>query len=111
MKTAGIIAEYNPFHLGHKYLMDELRIVTDAERIVVVMSGNSVQRGDFAIVDKFERAREAVLSGADLVLEMPFCYCSQSAEYFAQGGTSILHNLGFVDYICYGSEHNDTESQ
>ncbi len=111
MKTAGIIAEYNPFHLGHKYLMDELRIVTDAERIVVVMSGNTVQRGDFAIVDKFARAKEAVLSGADLVLELPFCYCSQSAEYFAQGGTSILHNLGFVDYICYGSEHNNSESQ
>lgn len=111
MKTAGIIAEYNPFHLGHKYLMDELKVVTDAERIVVVMSGNTVQRGDFAIVDKFARAREAIRGGADLVLELPFCYSSQSAEYFASGATSILHNLGFVDYLCFGSENNNIDSQ
>ncbi|MDO5062244.1 MAG: nucleotidyltransferase family protein [Peptostreptococcaceae bacterium] len=111
MKTAGIIAEYNPFHLGHKYLIDELKVVTDAERVVVVMSGNSVQRGDFAIVDKFARAREAIRGGADLVLELPFCYSSQSAEYFARGGTTILHHLGFVDYLCFGSENNNIDSQ
>ncbi|MDO4711657.1 MAG: nucleotidyltransferase family protein [Peptostreptococcaceae bacterium] len=111
MKTAGIIAEYNPFHLGHKYLIDELKVVTDAERVVVVMSGNSVQRGDFAIVDKFARAGEAIRGGADLVLELPFCYSSQSAEYFARGGTTILHHLGFVDYLCFGSENDDIDSQ
>ncbi len=111
MKTIGIIAEYNPFHLGHKYLIDESRIVTDAERVVVVMSGNSVQRGDFAIVDKFARAREAIRAGADLVLELPFCYSSQSAEFFAYGGTKILHSLGLVDYLCFGSETNNGDSQ
>ncbi|MDO5095294.1 MAG: nucleotidyltransferase family protein [Peptostreptococcaceae bacterium] len=111
MKTIGIIAEYNPFHLGHKYLIDEARVVTDAERVVVVMSGNSVQRGDFAIVDKFARAREAIRAGADLVLELPFCYSSQSAEFFAYGGSKILHSLGLVDYLCFGSETNNADSQ
>ncbi len=111
MKTVGIIAEYNPFHLGHKYLIEESKSVTDADRVVIVMSGNSVQRGDFAIVDKFSRAKEAILSGADLVLELPFCYSSQSAEYFAYGATNILHNLGIVDYLCFGSETNNSDSQ
>ncbi len=111
MKTAAIIAEYNPFHQGHRYLMEELKTVTDAERIVVLMSGNSVQRGDFAFVDKFARASAAVQGGADLVLELPFCYCSQSAEFFAHGAVSILHYLGLVDYLCYGSENNDMDSQ
>lgn len=111
MKTVGIIAEYNPFHLGHKYLIEESKMVTDASRVVVVMSGNSVQRGDFAIVDKFARAKEAILGGADLVLELPFCYSSQSAEFFAKGGVNILHSSGLVDYLCYGSENNNTDAQ
>lgn len=111
MKTIGIIAEYNPFHQGHKYLIDEAKLLTEAESVVVVMSGNSVQRGDFAIVDKFARAKEAIRAGADLVLELPFCYSSQSAEFFAYGSTKILHHLGIVDYLCFGSETNNADSQ
>lgn len=109
MKTVGVIAEYNPFHFGHKYLIDEAKKKTKADRVVVVMSGNSVQRGDFAIVDKFSRAKEAVRNGADLVLELPFCYSSQSAEYFAKGSIDILNSLGCIDYLCFGSEKEDLE--
>lgn len=108
MKTVGIIAEYNPFHLGHKYLIDKSREKTGAEKVIVVMSGNSVQRGDFAIVDKFARAKEAVKNGADLVVELPFCFASQSAEHFARGAIYILNALG-IDYLCFGSESNDLE--
>ncbi len=111
MKTVGIIAEYNPFHQGHKYLIDEAKKITGADRVVVVMSGNTVQRGDFALVDEFSRARAAVENGADLVLELSYCFCSQSAEYFARGAIAIMDSLGIVDYLCYGSEHNDLESQ
>lgn len=111
MKTIGIIAEYNPFHQGHKYLIEEAKRITGAQRLVVVMSGNSVQRGDFALVDEFIRAEEAVGQGADLVIGLPFCYSSQSAEYFAKGATSILNSLGITDFLCYGSEHNELVSQ
>ena len=111
MKTIGIIAEYNPFHQGHSYLIDQAKKATGAENIVVVMSGNTVQRGDFALVDSFTRAETAIKNGVDLVLELSSCYSSQSAEYFAKGATSILNSLGVVDYLCYGSEHNDIRSQ
>ena len=110
MKTIGIIAEYNPFHQGHKYLIERAKEMTGAERVVIIMSGNSVQRGDFAIIDEFSRAKEAVSNGADLVLELSYCYASQSAEYFAKGAVSILNNLGIVDYLCFGSENDDLES-
>lgn len=109
MKTIGIIAEYNPFHQGHKYLIDQAKSITGADRVVIVMSGNSVQRGDFAIIDEFSRANEAIANGADLVLELSFCYASQSAEYFAKGAVSVLNQLGIVDYLCFGSENNDLE--
>lgn len=108
MKTVGIVAEYNPFHKGHKYLIEQAKAKTGASRVVVVMSGNSVQRGDFAIVDKFARAKEAVLNGADMVVELPFCFCSQSAEHFAKGAVYILNAIG-IDYLCFGSESDNIE--
>lgn len=111
MKTVGVIAEYNPFHQGHKYLIEEAKKITGANRVVVVMSENAVQRGDFALVDKHARARAAVANGADLVLGLSFCYSAQSAEYFAKGGIAVLNSLGIVDYLCYGSEHDDMKSQ
>lgn len=110
MKTVGIIAEYNPFHLGHKYHISQSKKETGCEFAVVVMSGNLVQRGDMAVIDKFTRAREAVLNGADLVLEIPVCYSSQSAEIFAKGSIEILNALGIIDYLAFGSESNDLES-
>ncbi|MEE1043195.1 MAG: nucleotidyltransferase family protein, partial [Clostridia bacterium] len=81
MLTAGIIAEYNPFHNGHKYQIEKTREITNAEGIIVAMSGNFVQRGDIAICDKWSRAKMALLNGADLVVELPCVYACQSAEY------------------------------
>lgn len=107
MKTVGIVAEYNPFHLGHKYHIKMAKETTNSTHVIVVMSGNTVQRGDFAIIDKFTRASESVKNGADLVLEIPVCYSSQSAEIFAKGSIEILNALGIVDSLAFGSESDD----
>ena len=107
MKTIGIIAEFNPFHNGHKYLIDKCRKDLHADRVVVVMSGDYVQRGAPAIIDKFTRAKCAVNLGADLVIELPIYYSLGSAEYFAKGAVSILSGLGCIDYLCFGSEFPD----
>ena len=103
----GIICEYNPFHNGHLYQIKEIKKISD-EPIVCLMSGNFVQRGDVAIVDKYARAKMAVASGADLVLELPVPFCMASAEYFASCGAYILNQLG-VDKLCFGSESADAE--
>ena len=104
----GIICEYNPFHNGHLYQIEKIReeFGEDAN-IVAVMSGNYVQRGGVAIADKSLRAKCAVLSGANLVLELPFPYSMSSAEYFAKSAVHILDSLGCVDYISFGSEAGD----
>lgn len=104
MKTAGIIAEYNPFHNGHAYHIEETRIKTGADYIIAVMSGNFVQRGAPAIINKYARARMALENGADLVLELPVCAAVSSAEAFALGGVSLLAGLGVVSSISFGSE-------
>ena len=108
MKTVGIICEYNPLHLGHKKQMDEIRrICGEDTAIVCLMSGNFVQRGAPAIIDKTYRAKAAVLSGADLVLELPVEYALSSAEGFAAGGVGILGK--FCDALCFGAETADPE--
>ncbi len=107
MKIIGIIAEFNPFHNGHKYLIDRCKKDLGADRVVIVMSGNYVQRGAPAITDKFSRAASAIRLGADLVLEMPVYYSLGSAEFFAMGGVTILNSLGCVDHLCFGSEFPD----
>ena len=104
MKVTGIIAEYNPFHKGHAYHLAQTRKQTGADYVVVVQSGNFVQRGAPAIVDKYCRARMALLEGADLVLELPTAYACASAEGFAGGAVSLLNKLGCVDALCFGSE-------
>lgn len=81
MKIAGVITEYNPFHNGHKYQLEQIKRQTSADYIVVVMSGDFVQRGEPAIIDKYERTRMALLSGADLVLELPSVFAVSSAEF------------------------------
>lgn len=107
MTTVGIICEYNPFHNGHKKQFDMIRRqFGDDTRIVCLMSGNFVQRGAPAIFDKYTRAKAAVLSGADLVLELPVTAAISSAEGFAQGAVSILSRLT-IDYLCFGSESGD----
>ncbi len=104
MKVAGIIVEYNPFHKGHEYHIAETRRVTGADFVVAVMSGNFTQRGIPACLDKFTRAECALACGADAVLELPFCYATGSAEYFAEGAVTILDKLGCVDTLCFGTE-------
>lgn len=106
MLTFGIICEFNPLHNGHKRLIDEARRM-GAERIVCAMSGNAVQRGELAVTDKYTRAKAAVLCGADLVLELPYPWCSASAEYFSDCGVEILSH--FCDAIIFGSECGDIE--
>ncbi|MCM1325542.1 MAG: nucleotidyltransferase [Bacteroidales bacterium] len=107
MKVNGIIAEYNPFHNGHKYHMEDAKKRTGADYTIVVMSGNFVQRGAPALVDKFKRARMALSCGADLVLELPICFSVSSAEYFATGAVALLDKLGVVDHLCFGSESGE----
>lgn len=109
MKVAGIIAEYNPFHNGHAYHIEEVRKKTGAEYVIAIMSGNFVQRGAPAIVDKYSRAEMALLGGADLVIELPTVAAVSSAELFARTGVSILNATGIVSYLGFGCETAHTE--
>lgn len=109
MKISGIIAEYNPFHLGHKYQLDTLKNELDTY-VIAIMSGDFVQRGECAVLDKYKRAEIAVKNGVDLVIELPFYYSLQSAENFAKGGISILNKLNIVDYLCFGFECEKKEN-
>ena len=107
MKTLAIIAEYNPFHNGHLYMLNHARDLTGADYSIALMSGNFTQRGLPAICDKFTRAKASVLSGIDLCLELPFVYATGSAYDFANGAISILNKLNSVDYLCFGAENDD----
>lgn len=109
MKTVGIIAEYNPFHNGHAYHIRKAKELTGADYCIVVMSGDFVQRGAPAMMDKYLRTRIALMNGADLVLELPAYYAVGSAEYFAGGAVTLLDKLGVVDSLCFGSECGDVE--
>lgn len=107
MKVNGIIAEYNPFHNGHKYHLEASLKSTGADYTIIAMSGNFMQRGTPAMIHKYARAEMALKSGADLVLEIPSFYACASAEYYALGGVSLLDQLGVVDCLCFGSECGD----
>ncbi len=107
MKVLSIIAEYNPFHLGHKYHIDKSKEISDSSHVICLMSGSFVQRGEPAILDKWSRAEAALDAGIDLVLELPFIYSSSSAEFFSKGAVSILNKLNIVDYLSFGIEEND----
>lgn len=106
MKVTGIIAEYNPFHNGHKYHIEKTKQQTDSF-VVAIMSGSLVQRGEFAAFSKHARAKSALLNGADLVIELPALYSSASAQRFALGAVKILDALNVVDYLSFGSECGD----
>lgn len=106
MKTAAVIAEFNPFHNGHKHLFDTIRS-KGYERIVVVMSGYFVQRGEPALVDPFVRTDIALKQGADLVLLIPTYYASSSAEFFAKGAVSVLCGLADIDALFFGCENDE----
>lgn len=103
-KIVGIICEYNPFHLGHKYQIDKIREELPDAKIVSIMSGNATQRGLFTIFEKQERAECALNMGADLVLELPYPYSSSCAEIFALGGVQIAEKIG-CDYLYFGTEN------
>ena len=108
MKTVLIISEYNPFHKGHKYQIDDVRREFGEDTAIIsLMSGNYTQRGDIAIMDKFIRAQSAVLGGVNLVLMLPFPYSMSSAEFFAGAGVEIANRLGVVDVLAFGSENGD----
>ncbi|MFV0465314.1 MAG: nucleotidyltransferase family protein [Lachnospiraceae bacterium] len=104
MKVVGIVAEYNPFHNGHLYQIQKAKELTGADYVVVAMSGNYVQRGTPAILNKFERTKAAISNGADLVFEIPTIWSCASAEYFAAAAIALFERLGFVDYISFGCE-------
>lgn len=104
MKTIGIVSEYNPFHNGHRYLAETAKKELDADAVISVMSGNFTQRGEIASFDMYSRAAIACQNGIDLVLEIPPQFVLQSAEFYAMNGVSMLHRLGIVDYLAFGSE-------
>ncbi|GGG12705.1 nucleotidyltransferase [Paenibacillus abyssi] len=110
MRTVGIIVEYNPFHNGHLYHLQQSVKITQADAVVAVMSGPFLQRGEPAIVDKWSRAEMALRGGCDLVIELPVAYAAQAAEWFAFGAVSLLDATGIVDSICFGSESGDLRS-
>ena len=106
-KVVGIIAEYNPFHNGHSYHIQNTKAQTGADFVVAVMTGNFTQRGNTSVVNKWEKAKMALNGGVDLVIELPTIYSISSAENFANGAVKILNTLGIVDAISFGMEAND----
>lgn len=107
MKTLGIIAEYNPFHRGHAYMLERAKQKANADRVVVIMSGSFVQRGEPAVFDKWTRTAAALKNGADLVLELPVIFAASHAEAFAKGAVRLLTESGIVDTLAFGSESGD----
>ena len=108
MKTAGIIAEYNPFHTGHEYQIKYVKEKLGADFVVIAMSGDFVQRGTPALFSKYVRAEMALKGDADLILELPVSSSTASAELFAKGGVQLLDGIGVTDILCFGSECGDT---
>lgn len=109
MKICGVIVEYNPMHNGHVYHIQQARKLSKCDVLVAVMSGNYMQRGEPAIIDKFSRTEMALQNGIDLVVELPFVFATQSADAFAYGAISILDKLG-VDELYFGSEAGNISS-
>ena len=109
MKAAGIVAEFNPLHNGHVYMMKEARRISGADAVAVAMSGNFVQRGQAALINKWSRTKNALLNGADLVLEIPTLFCLQNAGGYASAGVRILEALGCDCTICCGAASTESE--
>lgn len=109
MRTVGIIAEYNPFHNGHAYQIAEIRKQLKADYVVIAISGDFVQRGTPAVIDKYARTAMALSCGADLVIELPAIWTVSSAESFAMAGVTLFEKMGCVDTLCFGAECDDLE--
>ncbi|MFZ2353691.1 nucleotidyltransferase [Paucilactobacillus nenjiangensis] len=108
MKAVGLVTEYNPFHNGHLHHLNMAKQVSGADVVVAVMSGNFTQRGEAAILDKWTRANEALVSGVDLVIELPIFYAVQPAHLFAQGALTLLNQLQISELV-FGSEHPEID--
>ena len=109
MKILGIVVEYNPFHTGHLYHLEKAKEIVQPDLTIAIMSGNYVQRGEVAIIDKFKRSELAIKYGVDLVIELPFVYGSQSADYFCKGAIDLLYHIGVTDLV-FGSECGTIET-
>lgn len=109
MKVLGIVVEYNPFHNGHIYHINKAKEIISPDYTIAVMSSSFVQRGEPAIIDKWSRSELAVHYGVDLVIELPFVYSVQSADYFAKGSIELLNAIGVTD-LCFGSEDGNIET-
>ncbi|QHT60609.1 nucleotidyltransferase [Paenibacillus lycopersici] len=107
MRTVGIIVEYNPFHNGHLYHLQQSLKITKSDAVIAVMSGHFLQRGEPALLNKWTRAEMALRGGCDVVVELPVAYSSQAAEWFAYGAAALLDATGVVDALCFGSEAGD----
>lgn len=110
MNITGIITEYNPFHNGHKFHLEESKKETKSDGTICIMSGNFVQRGGPAIIDKWKRTEMALSNGVDLIIELPTFYAVSSAEFFAKGAVSILNSLNIVNNLFFGSEIGDAKA-
>ena len=106
--ATGIIAEYNPFHNGHKYQIGCIKKQHDCG-IIACISGSITQRGEFALLDKWQRAGAAVKNGANLVIELPAAFACRSAQDFATGGVRLLDSLGIVDTLAFGTAYPEIE--
>lgn len=104
MKAVGLVVEYNPFHNGHLFHLQQSKYVSGCDAVVAVMSGHFLQRGEPALIDKWTRAEMALAGGCDLVIELPVAYATSSAEWFAHGAVALLEATGVIDAICFGTE-------
>ena len=109
MQAVGIVAEYNPFHNGHLYQINEAKRISNADALLCLMSGNFVQRGEAAIFEKHQRAKHAIAAGADIVLELPTVFATSNAELFAKGAIHILSSIPSVSYLCFGCETDNKD--
>ena len=107
MKICLAVCEYNPLHNGHLIHFEEMRRQINPDCVAIIMSGNFTQRGEIAAMDKFTRAKHAVLSGADFVFELPTVFATSSAEIFAKGATKLLSHLPGQKTLCFGCESGD----
>ena len=109
MKVCAVVCEYNPFHYGHLKQIEYVKNTLNADKIICVMSGNFTQRGEPAVMDKFTRAKHAIIAGADMVIELPTVFATANAELFSKGAIKIIDSLGIVDSICFGVESGEKE--
>lgn len=107
MKICAIICEYNPFHNGHFYQLQQAKALSNADAVLCIMSGNFVQRGEAAILNKYTRAKHAVLAGADAVIELPAVFSTSNAELFSKGAIRLLNAIPEVETLCFGAENAD----